>query len=135
MPRKFLAVALWLIGSILFTAQASAQIQTYEGVGEYWLERGDTLDYAKKKATALAERDALEQVYIYVSSDSTLRNSDLSKDEIITIAAGLIYVTGKKFSVSKADGNFVVRATVNAEIDIAAVVEAVEREKQSRLQH
>ncbi len=135
MPRKFLAVALWLIGSILFTAQASAQIQTYEGVGEYWLERGDTLDYAKKKATALAERDALEQVYIYVSSDSTLRNSDLNKDEIITIAAGLIYVTGKKFSVSKADGNFVVRATVNAEIDIAAVVEAVEREKQSRLQH
>ncbi len=135
MPRKFLAVALWLIGSILFTAQASAQIQTYEGVGEYWLERGDTLDYAKKKATTLAERDALEQVYIYVSSDSTLRNSDLSKDEIITIAAGLIYVTGKKFSVSKADGNFVVRATVNAEIDIAAVVEAVEREKQSRLQH
>ena len=132
MPWKFLTVALWLIGSIFVTAQASAQIQTYEGVGEYWLESGDTFDYAKKKATTLAERDALEQVYIYVSSDSALRNSDLSKDEIITIAAGLIYVTGKKFSVSKADGLFVVKATVNAEIDTAAVVEAVEREKQRR---
>lgn len=134
MRRNFLFVALSIGWSVFFTASATAQLQTYEGVGEYRITQGETHNFAKQRAKEIAERDALEQVYVYVSSDSTVRNAALNKDEVITIAAGLMYVTHTKSFMGKEDGFFVAKAIVVAKIDTDAVVEAVEREKKLRLQ-
>lgn len=134
MRKNFSIAALLIIGCIFFTASAQAEMQTYEGIGEYWITQGETYNFAKQQAKKIAERDALEQVYVYVRSQSEVKNSELSKDEIITIAAGLLYVTDTKYSMSKADDFIVAKAIVIATIDTAAVVEAVEREKKARLQ-
>ena len=123
-------VAIILMGM----SAAEAAVQTYEGVGVYTITEGETQNVAKKRAKLDAERAALEQIYLYVKSQSTSKNSRLTKDEIITVAAGQMLVLKTNFTVAKENGNFVVTAIVIAVIDPDAIPEAVERERKRGLQ-
>ena len=129
--QKFLTALLIVAG--LLTASV-AEAQTYEGIGEYTVSEGETQNFAKKQAKLDAERNVLEQIYLYVKAQSSSKNSALTKDEIIAVAAGRMIVRQTKFSVAKVGGVFVVTAKVIAEIDPDEIPEAVEREKQRRLQ-
>ncbi len=123
-----------LVAAILLSVSpAEAETQTYEGTGVFTITQSETQNVAKKRAKLEAERDALEQIYLYVKAQSSSKNSRLTKDEIVTIAAGLMNVLKTKFDVKKEDGFFVVTATVIAEIDPDEIPEAVEREKNRRL--
>lgn len=123
-----------LVAAILLSVSpAEAETQTYEGTGVFTITQGETQNVAKKRAKLEAERDALEQIYLYVKAQSSSKNSRLTKDEIVTVAAGLMNVLKTKFAVTKEDGFFVVTATVIAEIDPDEIPEAVEREKNRRL--
>lgn len=123
-----------LVAAILLSvSSAEAETQTYEGTGVFTITQGETQNVAKKRAKLEAERDALEQIYLYVKAQSSSKNSRLTKDEIVTVAAGLMNVLKTKFAVTKEDGFFVVTATVIAEIDPDEIPEAVEREKNRRL--
>ena len=128
--RKILALAVLTL--IFCAATAHAEMQTYEGVGEHSVMQGETLNAAKQQAKKIAERDALEQIYFYVRSDSVSKNSVVDKDEVITVAAGLMNVLKTTYDVSKEDGSFLVKATVVVEVDPDKIAEAVEREKQRR---
>ena len=128
--RKFIALAALTL--IFCATTAHAEMQTYEGVGEYSIMQGETLNAAKQQAKKIAERNALEQIYFYVRSDSSSKNSTVDKDEVITIAAGLMNVLKTTYAVSKEDGSFVVKAVVVVEVDPDKIAEAVEREKQRR---
>lgn len=128
--RKFIALAVLTL--IFCATTAHAEMQTYEGVGEYSIMQGETLNAAKQQAKKIAERNALEQIYFYVRSDSSSKNSTVDKDEVITIAAGLMNVLKTTYAVSKEDGSFVVKAVVVVEVDPDKLAEAVEREMQRR---
>ena len=129
--KKFLTALVAAI--VLSVSPAEAETQTYEGTGVFTITQGETQNVAKKRAKLEAERDALEQIYLYVKAQSSSKNSKLTKDEIVTVAAGLMNVLKTKFAVTKEDGFFVVTATVIAEIDPDEIPEAVEREKNRRL--
>ena len=135
MRKNFLIAALLIVGFFFTAATAQAEMQTYEGHGEYQVQKGETIDFGKQRAKKFAERDALEQIYLYVRSQSSAENFLLTKDEIIVIAAGLMYVTKTKFSTTTEDGKFIVQSTVVAEIDSDEVPAAVERYKKSRLEN
>ena len=123
-----------LVAAILLSVSpAEAETQTYEGTGVFTITQGETQNVAKKRAKLEAERDALEQIYLYIKAESKSKNFKLTKDEIVTVAAGLMNVLKTKFAVTKEDGFFVVTATVIAEIDPDEIPEAVEREKNRRL--
>ncbi|MBR1646697.1 MAG: hypothetical protein IJ685_07970 [Selenomonadaceae bacterium] len=128
------SAALTIVACLLFAETGQAEIQIYEGIGIYTILNGENHNFAKKQAKLKAERDILEQIYLYVSSVSKSEISNLSKDEIITVAAGKMSVLDTKFFVSKENGSFVVTATITAEIDPDEIPEAVEREKKTRLQ-
>lgn len=134
MREKFLIAALLIVGLFFNATTAQAEVKTYEGVGEYWITKGETLNAAKQQAKKFAERDALEQIYLYVKSQSSAKNSRLTKDEIISIVAGLISsITNTKYFTNMKDGILVVTAVVIAEIDPEKIPEAVERHKNKKL--
>lgn len=133
MRRNFLIAALLTVGIFFCATTAHAETKIYTGVGEYSIMQGETHNFGKQRAKKIAERDVLEQIYFYIKSQSSMENFHLTKDEIVTITAGLMRVINTKFSTTKDGEFFVVKATVIAEIDPDEVPAAVEREKKNRL--
>ena len=113
--KKFLAT---IFALILLTATAHAQIQTYTGSGEYLMSEDENVDFAKSRAAIEAERNILDQVCVYVKSQSEMIDNELDRDEVVSIGAGILHVTDTKYQmVDDADG-ILVKATVTAQIDI-----------------
>lgn len=116
--KKFLR----LLAAIFFLASSSvadAEIKTYEGVGEYYMNDFETPDVAKQRARVRAEQNAQEQAGVFIHSYSKSINSKLVADEITAISCGILQVNNVEFkSEPSADGHFVIyRAIVTAQID------------------
>ena len=110
------AAIFMIIASLLFVTVVHAQIQTYEGVGEYFMTN-ETVEFAKEQAELEAQRNVLEQVCVYVRGQATMIDHELDEDEIITISAGILYWKDVKFSCAEDSGDLLVKALVKAEID------------------
>ena len=110
---------------------AHAAVETFTGVGKYYLESDDeTLAYAKEQAELIAERNALEQAAVFVKSYTGIHNFKLSDDDVVEIAAGILYVKDVRFSLDEEfDGVLTVTAMVTAEIDTDEISELIERER------
>ena len=74
MRKNFLIAALMIVGIFFTATTAQAEMQTYEGHGEYQVQKGETIDFGRQRAKKFAERDALEQIYLFVSSQSSAEN-------------------------------------------------------------
>lgn len=59
----------------------------------------------------------MEQINFYVKSISQSRNSNLTEDEIITIATGVLRVIDTKHAIDVMDCGLKVKAFVTATID------------------
>ena len=112
-------VRLTLITMITFTSNASAEIKTYSGTGEYIMSEFETLDVAKQRAKQLAERNAQEQAGVYVDSYTKIKNAQVTDDEIITMTNGIINVTDVRYQLTPlSDGkSLTIRADIKANID------------------
>lgn len=120
---------------LLCANAAHAAVETITGVGVYYVSDDETLAYAKEQAELSAEVSALEQAAVFVKSYTAVNNFRLSDDEIIAIAAGILYVKDVSHEIGEEfDGMLVVKATVTAEIDTDEVAELLEREIQRRNQ-
>ena len=111
-----------------------AEVQTYEGVGFYnMLSDFETIEEARLKAKKYAERDVLEQVKLYVASESEVRNFRLTKDEIVVIAAGIMNVRAVRYNIIKDGERIKVKCTLTATVDGDEIPEFLERERKARL--
>ena len=133
MYKKILTTIL-ILGILTFATVASSEIKIFEGIGEHYMEdSNETLAQAQDKAKLAAELNAMEQAQVNVQSYSEAHNSKLTRDEIITITAGIMNVTNVKYSMkSEFDGILLMRAVVTAEIDTDKIPEFVEREIKHR---
>ena len=129
--KKFLTT---LLGAafMMTCAVVHAEIKTYEGVGEY-IMTDETIDFAKNQAELFAERDALEQVSVYIKSQTKTVNSVLDSDEIIMISAGILHVTETKFQIEPTLDGLNVKAFITAEIDTTELEELLEQAIKERL--
>lgn len=127
---KKILTTLFIFGMVIFNSVASAEIQKFIGVGEHYMEDStETLAQAQEKAKLAAELDALEQAQVNVQVYSEQNNLNLTKDEIVTITAGIMNVLDVKYLIkSENDGILLMRAEVKAEIDTDKISELVERE-------
>ena len=113
--------------------QAQAEILTYEGVGEYYMEEENiSLSEAKDKAKLMAEVAVVEQASVKVASTTEVQKSKLTKDEIELIAAGIIKVQDVKYNISSELDTLLVKAVVKAEIDTDEIPALVEQELAKR---
>ena len=92
----------------------------------------ETLAQAQDAAKLAAELDAMQQAQIVVISYSEAHNSNLTQDEIITITAGVMNVTGVKYSLQDEAGVLLMRAEVTAEIDTDKIPALIERELKNK---
>ena len=129
MFRRLAAVLLIVAG--LATTTASAAIQTYSGVGEYFMTT-ETVDFAKHEAELAAERYILERVSVYVREQASMTDHELDEAEIITISAGILRVTDTKFQIEDDAEGLRVKAFVTAEIDTDELAALLERATKDR---
>lgn len=117
---------------LFFMTVTCAEIQTYEGVGEYFVT-DETVDFAKNQAELIAQRTILEEICVYVKSKSTMIDYELDNDEIITISAGILRVIDTKFSITADDGEIIVKSFVTAQVDTDELEKLLEQEVKRRL--
>ena len=107
--------------SLIIISTAHAEVKTYIGVGEYIMQNDQTPDFAIQNAQIYAERNALEQAGIFVSSQTVVQNARLKRDEIQTFTAGILKVTVDKVEpiplTGEGAGYIKYRVTIRAEID------------------
>ena len=126
--RRVLAAFL-IFCNFIFVSSVQAEVKIYTGVGVHYIESEDeTLAQAKDAAKLAAELDAMEQAQVNVQGYSEMHNSNLTRDEIISITAGIMNVTNVKYSIQEEMGVLVINAEVTAEIDTDKIAEMVERE-------
>ena len=130
--RKFLA-AFMILCNVVLVSSVQAEIKTYTGVGEHYMEdENETLAQAQDKAKLAAQLDAMEQAQVNVQDYSEGNNFNLTQDEIITVTAGILNVIDVKYSLKDDRGVMLMRAEVTAEIDTDKIAELVEREIKRR---
>ena len=127
-------------GVQIISSVAYAEVQTYTGVGDYVLSDDVPPGDIKAKAKLYAQRNALEQAGIFVSSLTEVKNGIVTKDEIITIAGSILKIVDTKYEVIPINDNSGIakyRATVTAQIDTDTLKDEINkflnRDNQERL--
>ncbi|MBQ7704776.1 MAG: hypothetical protein IJT73_05030 [Selenomonadaceae bacterium] len=119
---KILVAAVFI--NLLTVSPVQAEIKTVTGTGEYFMSMKETPEFAQQNAKLYAERAAIEQAGIFISSYSRMENLELVEDEVTTFAAGLL----KNIKVVKVEmvpftgnaaGYIKVVVTVEAQVDSA----------------
>lgn len=111
--KKFLAAL--LVAGNLFTSNAHAEVQTYEGVGEYTMGERDTLETAKQGAKDIALRNALEKAGVLIQSHSRTENFELIEDVITSVTGAVLKVI--KMDFQREDLLIRVQVTVNIDAE------------------
>ena len=115
--KKFLAV---MLGGLLMANVsniASAEVRTYEGVGEYVMSDFETPDIAKQRAKARAEAAAQEKAGVLVKSNTQVVNLQLKSEEIEIITSGVMKVHSVTYDVKPDSSGFVFMSKVVVDID------------------
>ena len=129
--KKFL---LALMAGLLVTSTANAEIKTYVGTDEYIMNEFETIDIAKQRAKQKAQLVAQEQAGVYINSYSETKNFELVKDEVVSIACGILSVVDVKYDMTPLDdaNGFLIRATVKANIETDDVNKWLDKGAQER---
>ena len=112
--KKLLAI---LIGGLLMAGNASAEIRSYEGVGEYVMSDFETPDVAKQRAKQRAEAAAQEQAGVFVRSNTKVVNLQMQSEEIEVMTAGIMKVHSVSYDVRPDAEGFVFVSKVLVDID------------------
>lgn len=115
--KKFFIAALAIL---LISFTVNAKVETYEGTDEYYvLGAVEDINVARERARERALRVAREKAGVYIHTYSRTENFELVKDEIITVASGVLRVVDTVYEIVRLtdmDG-YLIRATVKADID------------------
>ncbi len=93
---------------------------------------GQSPDDARIAAVAKAKREALEKAGTYIESLTVVKNSQVEKDEILALAAGVLraeVVSQKNFASEDAFG---IEIVVNVVVDTSVLEERVKKQLQDR---
>ena len=112
--KKFLAMVL---GGLMMAGVASAEVRTYEGVGEYVMSDFETPDIAKQRAKVRAEQAAQEKAGVFVKSNTKVVNMQLAAEEIEIMTAGVMKVHSVTYEVKPDESGFVFISKVSVDID------------------
>ena len=123
--------ALFLAACFACAPLASAEVKTYEGIGEYVMSDFETPDIAKQRAKARAEQSCVEQAGVYVKSYTRMVNAIVTEDEVEAIANNIINVIDERYMltpVTESGGSFLVMVTIKVTVDSERVNSWLERD-------
>ena len=115
--KRILTAALIIL---LCASSVEAKVQTYEGIDEYYvLGAVENINVARERAHERALRAAREKAGLYIHSLSKVVDLEMIKDEIISVASGVLRVVESAYEVvplAEMEG-YLIRATVRAAIN------------------
>ena len=111
---------LFFVLIFFFASVVHAEIQTYEDVGEF-VTKNETLDFAKNQAKKDAIRNIAEKIFVEVQSNSEIKNSELTHDEIILRTENFLRIVDVRYKFEEERGELLLKAFVTAEIDTAEI--------------
>ena len=106
-----------LILSFFMTSVTSAEVRTYEGIGQYLMSDFETPEIAKQRAKQRAEQSAQEQAGIFVKSNTKVVNYQLESEEIEVMTAGIMKVHSVEYEKKIDTDGFLFTAKVLVDID------------------
>lgn len=132
-PRAFVRVivSIFLV-LIFFCGPVMGEIITVKHTVKQTFGGGQSPDDARIAAMAKAKREALEKAGTYIESLTVVKNSQVEKDEILALAAGVLraeVVSQKNFASEDAFG---IEIVVNVVVDTSVLEERVKKQLQDR---
>jgi TPR repeat protein len=113
-----------LVLSIICLAVPSvvgAEVQTLTATHTYVLGDHDSKDDARQRCLLETKRKILEQAGVYIESESEVRNFDLTKDTITSVAAAVMQIKDTKENFGFESGHMKMTLTTTAQVDITEV--------------
>lgn len=136
--KKFPA-ALLIAGSLLLMSTTQAAVKIFDGVAEYIMSDFESPEIAKLRARERAIKNATRQAGVYLKTFSRSINFELSDDEITAITSNSYKIVGEpKYTrtlkqISDESAFIVWRATVEVEIDEAAIQSWIKRDDKDKV--
>ncbi len=112
---------------LLFSTSALADQSVILSEGKYVLGDLDTKNDAKVQALIEAKRMAMEKAGTYLESSSEVKNFQLSKDQIKTMAAGIMSVEIVKEDWKMSGENMVLTIQIRATIDTSNLKDRISK--------
>jgi hypothetical protein len=125
-------LATFLIALLLLPVSAFGEIQTVTHTVKQSFGGSQSPDDARISAVAKAKREALEMAGTYIESLTVVKNSQVDKDEILALAAGVLkaeVVSQKNYASEDAFGIDIV---VKVVVDTSVLEERVKKLLQDR---
>ena len=120
---------LFVAAILLFTATTHAEVKTYTGTGEYYMNDFETPDVAKQRA----EQNACEQAGVFVKSFSKSKDLELVEDVIITMTNGILKILDVQYHRENFDNDMTLfRVTIKAQIDSNDVLKWLNKDEQQK---
>ena len=116
----------------LFPAVSFGEILTIKHIVKQTFGGGQSPDDARISGIALAKREALEKAGTYIESLTVVKNSQVEKDEILALTAGVLkaeVISQDNFATKDAFG---IEIIVNVVVDTSVLEERVKKQLQDR---
>jgi len=125
-------LAIFLIILLLFPVLAIGEILTIKHTVKQTFGGGQSADDARIYGIAKAKREALEKAGTYIESLTVVKNSQVEKDEILALTAGVLkaeVISQKNYTTDDAFG---IEIVVNVIVDTSVLEERVKKQLQDR---
>jgi len=129
--RTILATFLTIL--MLLPVSAMGEILTIKHTVKQTFGGGQSPDDARISGIALAKREALEKAGTYIESLTVVKNSQVEKDEILALTAGVLkaeVISQDNFVTKDAFG---IEIVVNVVVDTSVLEERVKKQLQDRI--
>jgi tetratricopeptide (TPR) repeat protein len=117
---------------LILPVTASSEILTIKHTVKQTFGGGQSPDDAKISAMAKAKREALEKAGIYLESLTVVKNSQVEKDEILALTAGVLKAEVISQKNYHTDDAFGIEIIVNVVVDTSVLEERVKKQLQDR---
>ena len=125
-------LATFLTILMLLPVSAMGEILTIRHTVKQTFGGGQSPDDARISGIALAKREALEKAGTYIESLTIVKNSQVEKDEILALTAGVLkaeVISQKNYA---SDDAFGIEIIVNVVVDTSVLEERVKKQLQDR---
>ena len=114
---KYFLILAATLSSLSLSDHCLAELLTVTAEGEYLLGDHDTQEDGTRLALEAAKRHALEQVVTYVESVTTATALEITRDEIRTYTAGVVFISAQRVSARVEGDHIIMHVDVTAQID------------------
>ena len=107
-----------LMSNFIFISNVQAEVETFEGHGDFLWTEGESIEESKETAKLEALRYISQQVYIEIRNRQKNRDSILDYDEIEGKTESIIRIINEGYKLMPEKEGIIIRAIIIAEVDI-----------------